>query len=73
MDTAIRYVIPADQNAPVKWHEVTTRNFTNILTKFTVTVTKSDAETGTAQGNASDVYKRQACTGMVRPESAPYS
>ena len=48
-----RYVIPADQTAPVKWNEVTTRNFTNILKKFTVTVTKSDAETGTAQGNAS--------------------
>ena len=53
VDTAIRYVIPADQSAPVKWNEVTTRNFTNILKKFTVTVTKSDAETGTAQGNAS--------------------
>lgn len=53
VDTAIRYVIPADQTAPVKWNEVTTRNFTNILKKFTVTVTKSDAETGTAQGNAS--------------------
>ena len=26
---------------------------TNILKKFTVTVTKSDAETGTAQGDAS--------------------
>ena len=53
VDTAIRYVIPEDQSAPVKWNEVTTRNFTNILKKFTVTVTKSDAETGTAQGNAS--------------------
>ena len=53
VDTAIRYVVPADQTAPVKWNEVTTRNFTNILKKFTVTVTKSDAETGTAQGNAS--------------------
>lgn len=53
VDTAIRYVVPEDQTAPVKWNEVTTRNFTNILKKFTVTVTKSDAETGTAQGNAS--------------------
>ena len=53
VDTAIRYVIPADQSAPVKWNEVTTRSFHNILKKFTVTVTKSDAETGTAQGNAS--------------------
>lgn len=31
VDTAIRYVVPADQTAPVKWNEVTTRNFTNIL------------------------------------------
>lgn len=36
----------------MKWKEVTTRNFNNILKKFTVTVTKSDAEKGEAQGNA---------------------
>ena len=53
MDTAIRYVVPANQTAPVKWKEVTTRNFTNILKKFTVTVTKSDREEGSAQGDAS--------------------
>ena len=53
VDTSIRYVVPANQTAPVKWKEVTTRNFTNILKKFTVTVTKSDREEGTAQGNAS--------------------
>ena len=41
VDTAIRYVVPADQTAPVKWNEVTTRNFTNILKKFTVTVTRA--------------------------------
>ena len=52
MDTAIRYVVPKNQTAPVKWKEVTTRNFNNILKKFTVTVTKSDAEKGEAQGNA---------------------
>ena len=52
VDTAIRYVVPAKQTAPVKWKEVTTRNFTNILKKFTVTVTKSDREEGTAQGDA---------------------
>lgn len=52
VDTAIRYVVPANQTAPVKWKEVTTRNFTNILKKFTVTVTKSDREEGTAQGDA---------------------
>ena len=44
VDTAIRYVVPKNQTAPVKWKEVTTRNFNNILKKFTVTVTKSDAD-----------------------------
>ena len=53
VDTAIRYVVPANQTAPVKWKEVTTRNFTNILKKFSVTVTKSDREEGTVQGDAS--------------------
>ena len=53
VDTAVRYVIPEKQNAPIKWNEVTSRNFTNTLKKFTVTVTKSDAETGNPQGDAS--------------------
>lgn len=53
VDTAIRYVIPENQTAPVKWKEVTNRSFTNILKKFTVTVTKSDSEKGLPQGNAS--------------------
>lgn len=52
MDTAIRYVVPDKQTAPIKWNDVTNRSFTNILKKFTVTVTKSDVEKGTAQGNA---------------------
>lgn len=53
VDTAIRYVIPENQTAPVKWKEVTNRSFTNILKKFTVTVTKSDSEKGLPQGDAS--------------------
>ncbi len=53
VDTAIRYVIPAAQTAPIEWEKVTNRSFVNILKKFNVTVTKSDVETGTAQGNAS--------------------
>lgn len=48
----IRYVVPANQTAPINWKEVTTRNFTNILKKFSVTVTKSDREEGTPQGDA---------------------
>ncbi len=53
IDTATRYVIPASQTAPIEWEKVTSRRFTNILKKFNVTVTKSDAQTGTAQGDAS--------------------
>ena len=52
VDTAIRYVIPEKQTAPIQWKEVTNRDFTNILKKFSVTVTKSDREKGTAQGDA---------------------
>ena len=53
VDTVIRYVVPASQTAPVEWNKVTERSFTNILKKFNVTVTKTDAETGTPQGDAS--------------------
>ena len=53
IDTATRYVIPASQTAPIEWEKVTSRSFTNILKKFNVTVTKSDAEMGTTQGDAS--------------------
>ena len=52
VDTAIRYVIPEKQTAPIQWKKVTNRDFTNILKKFSVTVTKSDREEGTAQGDA---------------------
>ena len=53
VDTAVRYVVPEAQSAPINWNEVTNRSFLNILKKFSVTVTKSDAETGTVQGDAS--------------------
>ena len=52
VDTEIRYVVPEKQTAPIKWNEVTNRDFTNILKKFSVTVTKSDREESTAQGDA---------------------
>ena len=52
VDTEIRYVVPEKQTAPIKWNEVTNRDFTNILKKFSVTVTKSGREKGTAQGDA---------------------
>lgn len=53
VDTAIRYVIPEDQNVTVAWNEVTSSTVTNILKKFNVTVNKYDIENGTAQGDAS--------------------
>jgi len=53
VDTAIRYVVPATQTAPIEWKKVTSRSFINVLKKFNVTVTKTDVETGTPQGDAS--------------------
>lgn len=52
VDTAIRYVVPDNQTAAVEWNKVSNKSFTNILKKWNVTVTKSDKETGTAQGDA---------------------
>ena len=52
VDTAVRYVVPENQTAAIQWKSVTKRDFSNILKKFTVTVTKSDKEEGTAQGDA---------------------
>lgn len=51
--TAARYVIPDSQTAAIEWNTVTEKSFTNILKKWNVTVTKTDASTGTAQGNGS--------------------
>ena len=68
VDTAIRYVVPEKQTAPIQWKEVTNRDFTNILKKFSVTVTKSDREEGTAQGNAKlsgAVYGIYKCDTLV--------
>lgn len=52
VDTAVRYVVPEDQTAPVVWNDVTTRSFENVLKKFTVSVTKKDSEKGNPQGDA---------------------
>lgn len=52
VDTAIRYVIPEKQTAAVEWNTVTNKSFTNILKRWNVTVTKSDAEAGLPQGDA---------------------
>lgn len=53
VDTAIRYVVPEDQTAAIEWNKVTNKSFDNILKKWQLTATKSDKETGTAQGDAS--------------------
>ena len=53
VDTAIRYVVPDDQTAAVEWNTVTNKSFHNVLKKWNLTVTKSDNETGTPQGDAS--------------------
>lgn len=53
VDTAIRYVVPDSQTAAVEWNKVTQKSFDNRLKKWNATVTKSDAETGSAQGDAS--------------------
>lgn len=52
VDTAIRYVVPDDQEGAVEWNKVTHKSFTNILKKFRVTLTKVDSKTGEAQGDA---------------------
>ena len=52
VDTEVRYVVPENQTAAIQWKSVTKRDFSNILKKFTVTVTRSDKEEGTAQGDA---------------------
>lgn len=52
VDTATRYVVPEKQTATIEWNKVTDKSFNNILKKWNVTVTKSDSENGTAQGNA---------------------
>lgn len=52
VDTADRYVVPKAQTAPIEWNKVTQRSFDNVLKKWNLTVIKTDAETKTAQGDA---------------------
>lgn len=48
-----RYVIPASQTITIQSGQTTTFSFNNVLKKFRVEVTKTDAKTGVAQGDAS--------------------
>ena len=52
VETAERYVVPAKQNVKVEWEYVTEASFNNVLKKFNLVLTKSDAEKGGAQGDA---------------------
>ena len=53
VDTPIRYVVPEAQTATIEWNKITDKTVNNVLKKFRVTVTKSDVETGTPQGDGS--------------------
>lgn len=53
VDTDIKYVIPDSQSVRIEWNKVTEKSFHNALKKWQLTVTKSDSETGNAQGDAS--------------------
>ena len=53
IDTPVCYIIPQTQNAVIEWNKVTEKSVTNILKKFNITVTKSDRENGTPQGEGS--------------------
>jgi len=52
VNTADRYVVPKKQTATIEWNKVTQRSFENVLKKWNLTVTKTDAETKSAQGDA---------------------
>ena len=52
VNTAERYVVPKAQTASIEWNKVTQRSFENVLKKWNLTVTKTDAETKTSQGDA---------------------
>ena len=52
VNTADRYVVSKKQTAPIEWNKVTQRSFENVLKKWNLTVTKTDAETKSAQGDA---------------------
>lgn len=52
VDTDSKYVIPESQSANIEWNKVTEKSFRNMLKKFTLTVTKTDAEKVSAQSDA---------------------
>ena len=53
LDVPDQYVQPKSQTVTVKANETATISFSNVLKKWEATITKVDAETGAAQGDAS--------------------
>ena len=53
VNTKVRYVTPNPQTATIEWNKITNVNFHNALKKWRVIATKSDAEKGNPQGDAS--------------------
>ena len=53
LDVPDQYVQPKSQMVTVKANETATVSFSNVLKKWKATITKVDAETGAAQGDAS--------------------
>lgn len=53
LDVPDQYVQPKSQTVTVKANETATISFSNVLKKWKATITKVDAETGAAQGDAS--------------------
>ena len=45
-------LFPKSRLHPIEWNKVTQRSFDNVLKKWNLTVTKTDAETKSAQGDA---------------------
>ena len=52
VEVSEKYVVPDGQKATIEWNKVTEKGFSNILKKWSITVTKTDSKTGTAQGDA---------------------
>ena len=53
VDTDERYVVPSAQNVLVEWNKVTDKTVVNRLKKWSLTVSKADAEISTPQGDGS--------------------
>lgn len=75
-ETEDRYVLPEKQNVLVEWNKVTQKSFKNVLKKWSLTVTKTDQETGSPQGDASlsgakyGIYQGEKLIGTYTTDSS---